>query len=293
MSETLILLESTLTEGLFYALLAYGIYITYRILDFPDLTVDGSFPMGAAVTALLITKGLNPYLTLPLAMGAGALAGLVTGLIHVRLKVRDLLSGIITMTALMSVNLVLAGSNQFFMDKETIFSLAPLGGLALRERKLIVGLVLVILCKVLLDLYLKTKNGLLLRGTGDNAGFVTTLAKDSGRAKILGLVIANAFVALAGCVVCQGQRSYSYTMGTGQMVFGLAAVLIGTTVFGRLHFVKGTTMALLGSVIYKFCIQGAIQLGLDANLMNLITAALFLGILVLGRVVKKGGGKVA
>ena len=281
------LIISTLTQGFIYALLACGIYITYKILDFPDLSVDGSFPLGAAVTAVLLTRGWDPWLCLLAAMLVGALAGLCTGLIHVRFNVRDLLSGIITMTALFSINLQIAGSN-LVVDRgtDTIFTSAPvmalLGGTTLIVRKLVIALLLAIVVKCLLDLFFKTRSGMLLRAAGDNATLVTTLAKNTGSMKILGLVIANALVALAGSVVCQEQRAFSATMGTGQMVFGLAAVIIGTTAFRRLDFVKGTTAAILGSVIYKICIQIAISLGLPANLMKLATAVLFLVILILG-----------
>ena len=187
------LAESTITQGFIYALLTYGIYITYKLLDFPDLSVDGSFPLGAAVTAVLLTKGVNPFLTLVIAMAAGALAGLATGLIHVKLRVRDLLAGIITMTALFSINLQIAGSNlNIGRDVDTIFVAAPVGSLfgslSLMHRKFIVSLVLVILFKLILDLYFKTRNGMLLRATGDNAILVTALAKDKGKMKILGLV---------------------------------------------------------------------------------------------------------
>ena len=281
------LIISTLTQGFIYALLACGIYITYKILDFPDLSVDGSFPLGAAVTAVLLTRGWDPWLCLLAAMLVGALAGFCTGIIHVRFKVRDLLSGIITMTALFSINLQIAGSNLVVeRGTDTIFTSAPvmalLGGTTLIVRKLVVALLLAIVVKCLLDLFFKTRSGMLLRAAGDNATLVTTLAKNTGSMKILGLVIANALVALAGSVVCQEQRAFSATMGTGQMVFGLAAVIIGTTAFRRLSFVKGTTAAILGSVIYKICIQIAISLGLPANLMKLATAVLFLVILILG-----------
>ena len=281
------LIISTLTQGFIYAMLSYGIYITYKILDFPDLTVDGSFPLGAAVTALLLVKGVNPYLTLLAALAVGAAAGFVTGFIHVRLKVRDLLAGIITMTALFSVNLQIAGSNlSVARSVDTIFTAAPtmalFGSLTLIMRKLIVSLIIMLICKILLDLYFKTKSGFLLRAVGDNSALVTTLAKDMGRVKIIGLVISNALVALSGAVVCHEQRSFSAMMGTGQMVFGLAAVIIGTTLFRKMSFVKGTTAVTAGSVIYKACIQIAISLGLPANLLKLITAVLFLVILVIG-----------
>lgn len=281
------LIISTLTQGFIYAMLSYGIYITYKILDFPDLTVDGSFPLGAAVTALLLVKGVNPYLTPLAALAVGAAAGFVTGFIHVRLKVRDLLAGIIIMTALFSVNLQIAGSNlSVARSVDTIFTAAPtmalFGSLSLIMRKLIVSIIIMLICKILLDLYFKTKNGFLLRAVGDNSALVTTLAKDMGRVKIIGLVISNALVALSGAVVCHEQRSFSAMMGTGQMVFGLAAVIIGTTLFRKMSFVKGTTAVTAGSVIYKACIQIAISLGLPANLLKLITAVLFLVILVIG-----------
>ena len=277
----------TVTQGLIYALLSYGIYITYKILDFPDLTVDGSFPLGAAVTAVFLVKGFDPYLTLLIAMAAGALAGLATGLIHVRLKVRDLLAGIITMTALFSITLQIGGSNlSVERGIDTIFTAPPtmllFGSVPLMYRKLIVAFILALIFKLLLDAYLNTKSGMLLRAVGDNSALVTSLAKDNGRVKILGLVLATALVALAGAIVCQEQRSFSATMGTGQMIFGLATVIIGTTLFRKLDFVKGTTAVVIGSILYKACIQIAIIAGLPANLLKLVTAVLFLIILVLG-----------
>lgn len=279
------LIVSTLTQGLIYALISFGVYITYSILDFPDLSVDGSFPLGAAVTAVLLTKGVNPYLTLPLALLAGASAGLFTGFIHVRLHVRDLLAGIITMTALFSINLQIAGSNLTVQRSiDTIFTAGPtmaiFGGTSLLYRKLLVSLILVIVAKLMLDVYFRTKSGLLLRAVGDNGTLVTALAKDKGNTKILGLVLSNALVALAGCVVCHEQRSFSATMGTGQVVFGLATVIIGITLFRRLSFVRGTTAVVVGSILYKACIQIAISMGLPANLLKLITAVLFLAVLV-------------
>ena len=279
------LILSTLTQGLIYALISFGVYITYTILDFPDLTVDGSFPLGAAVTAVLLTRGVNPYLTLPLAIAAGALAGLATGLIHVKLRVRNLLAGIITQTALFSINLQIAGSNLTVeRGTDTIFTAGPtmaaLGGMSLLGRKLAVAAALTILIKLALDLYFRTKSGLLLRAAGDNAVLVTALARDKGRMKILGLVLSNALVALAGCIVCQEQRSFSATMGTGQVVFGLATVIIGITLFRRMSFVRGTTAVIVGSILYKACIQVAISVGLPANLLKLVTAVLFLLVLV-------------
>jgi len=289
------LIVSTLTQGLIYSLLSYGVYITYKVLDFPDLTVDGSFPLGAAVTAVLLTRGVDPYLAIPIVIAVGALAGLATGLIHVKLNVRDLLAGIITMTALFSINLQIAGSNLIIgRDIDTIFSAGPtmalLGSFSLIYRKLIISIIIAVLFKLLLDAYFKTRSGLLLRAVGDNSVLVTTLAKDKGSVKIIGLVISNALVALAGGIVCQEQRAFSITMGTGQVVFGLATVIIGMTLFRKLGFVKGTTAVMAGSILYKSCIQAAISMGMPANLLKFITAALFLVILVIGNQ-QKGGAK--
>ena len=280
MSSFIDLSVGTITQGLIYALLSYGILITYRVLDFPDLTVDGSFPLGAAVTAVMLSQGINPYVTLPVALLVGGAAGLITGLIHVKLGVRDLLAGIITMTALFSINLQIAGSN-LIVDSAPP-TMAVLGNMSLSMRKLIVSLLIAVIFKLLLDLYFNTKSGLLLRAVGDNNVVVTSLAKDKGKVKILGLVIANSLVALAGAVVCHEQRAFASTMGTGQMVFGLATVIIGTTLFRKLPIAKSTTAVLIGSIIYKAVIQAAISIGLPANLMKLVTAVLFLLILVLG-----------
>ena len=298
------LLISTLTQGLIYALISFGVYITYSILDFPDLGVDGTFPLGAAITAVLLTNGVNAWLTLPLAMLAGALAGFFTGFIHVKLGVRNLLAGIITMTALFSINLQIAGSNlTVSRDVDTIFTSAPvmavMGGLDTMGRKLVVSLLVVIVVKLALDAYFRTKSGLLLRAVGDNPGLVTTLAKDRGSVKLLGLVVSNALVALGGCIVCHEQRSFSATMGTGQLVYGLAAVIIGISIrnfyaaspaaralrkqkaLRWLAAPAGTTAVVCGSILYKLCVQAALSAGLPANMMKLITAALFLLVLVL------------
>lgn len=289
------LIISTLTQGCIYALLSYGIYITYKILDFPDLTVDGSFPLGAAVTAVLLVNGMNPFAALLAAIAVGALAGLATGYIHVKLGVRDLLAGIITMTALFSINLQIAGSNLVVERAvDTIYTSGPImavmGNASLMHRKLVMSLLIAVLFKLLLDWYLKTKSGMLLRAVGDNSTLVTTLAKDKGTVKMIGLVLANALVALSGALVCMEQRAFSATMGTGQMVFGLAAVIIGTTLFRKMDFVKGTTAVLVGSIFYKVCIQLAISMGLPANLMKLATAVLFLLVLVLGS--REKGGNI-
>lgn len=284
------LLISVLEQGFIYAILALGIYITYKILDFPDLTVDSSFPLGAAICACLISKGVNPYVTLPVAFFAGAVAGLFTGFIHVKFHIRDLLSGIITMTILYSVNLHISGgvANVPIFSNDNIFTLFPLADKLNNFNTVVVVLIVAIVAKLLLDAYLKTKSGYLLRAVGDNPTIVTSLAKDSGTVKILGLAISNALVALAGCVMCQQQRFFDISMGTGTMVIGLASVIIGTNLFKRIKFVKATTAVIVGSLIYKACVAIAISLGLAPIDMKLITGVLFLVIIVAGQMGGKG-----
>ena len=284
-------LISVLEQGMIYGIMALGVYITYKILDFPDLTVDGSFPLGAAVTALMITKGANPYLTLPAAFAAGVAAGICTGLIHVKCKVRDLLSGIIMMTALWTINLYIAGTaNVPLFSQKTIFNndlmekiipdvLAPYA-------TLIIVLVLALICKVLLDLYLNTKSGFLLRAVGDNDVLVVSLAKDKGNIKILGLAISNGLVALAGCIFAQEERVFEISMGTGAMVIGLASVIIGTSIFRKTTLLHTTTAVLIGSVIYKACVAVALR-NFNPQAMKLVTAVLFLVVLIISMDRKK------
>ena len=282
---------SILEQGLIYGILALGLLITYRILDFPDLTVDSSFPLGAAVSAVLTLQGMPPWLTLLCALLAGSLAGLVTGLIHVKCHVRDLLSGIITMTGLYSINLNIAGkANLPLFSGETLFRNSftkSLPAWIAPYATVLTILLIALIAKLLLDWFLKTKAGYLLRAAGDNAAVVTTLARDQGTVKIMGLMIANALVALAGAVMCQQQRFFDISMGTGTMVIGLASVIIGTNLFRRASFMKSTTMAILGSILYKACVSIAISLGLEATNMKLITAVLFLLILVMSQAKRK------
>lgn len=299
-----------LEEGLVYAIMALGVYITYKILDFPDLSVDGTFPLGAAVTAAGIANGLpfigtiSPVAALFISFAVGALAGCITGLIHVKLKVRDLLSGIIVMTALYSINLRITGkANLPIFSKETIFSNSFLSAHVPEAASpfivTIILLVIVLVCKVLLDAYLQTRSGYLLRAVGDNDVLVTSLAKDKGLVKIVGLAIANGFAALAGSVYCQQKGFFEISIGTGTMVIGLANVIIGTQLLKRVGFIRSTTAVIIGSIVYKACVSIALLLndlhigGLDISIpitasdLKLITSVLFLIILV----VSPSGGK--
>ena len=279
------LVISTLEQGMIYGIMALGVYITYKILDFPDLTVDGSFPMGAAITAVMITNGVPAILTLPMCFLVGALAGVLTGLIHVKLKVRDLLSGIIMMTALYTVNLRIAGrANLPFYKEVTVFDNGLVNGIcqgALASWKIVLVMVVItVVVKVLLDAYLKTGSGFLLRAVGDNASIVTAMGRDRGKVKILGLAIANGLVSLAGSVFCQEERVFEISMGTGAIVIGLASVIIGTSLFKKLTLLKATSAVLIGSVVYKACVAIALR-NFEPQAMKLITAVLFLAILVL------------
>lgn len=274
-------------EGLVYALIALGVYITYKILDFPDLSVDGTFPLGSAITAVLIVAGVNPLLTLFISFGVGAVAGVLTGIIHVKLKVRDLLSGIIMMTALYSINLRIASgrANVPIFSKSSIFSNSFLNGFVPEVVKpylvVIILLIIVIIMKILLDLYLNTKSGFLLRAVGDNETLVTSLAKDKGTVKIIGLAIANAFVALAGSIYAQKSGFFEISTGTGTVVIGLASVIIGISLFKNVSFIRPTTAVIIGSILYKACVAIALNFLKVPSDLKLITSILFLCILII------------
>lgn len=287
---------SIFEQGLIYGIMALGIYISYKILDFPDLSVDGTFPLGAAVTAALMLKGVNPWLCLPIAALAGCIAGALTGFLHVKLRIKDLLAGILTMTALYSVNYRIAGApNQFLMGYPTIFSLPEsMPSFILSYKYIIIILIIAVFMKLALDWYLSTKSGFLLRSAGDNSALVVTLAQSPGKIKIIGLAISNGLVALSGALACQRSMQFDITSGTGTMVMGLAAVIIGTTIFRKIKFMRLTTGVLFGMIIYKACITAAISSGMASSDTNLIITVLFVATLLINdfttRKAKKNGG---
>lgn len=282
-----------LQDGLIYGIMALGVYISLKILDFPDLTVDGSFPLGMAVTTFCILHGVNAYLCLLISFAAGAAAGAVTGIFNVKLKIKDLLSGIITMTALYSINYTIVGKpNEFLaVDTATVFSVIPQSApeILYSYRYLIIAFIIAVAVKKLLDLYLETKSGFLLRSVGDNEKLVVTLAKNPGSVKIVGLALGNALVSLAGSLNLQYTRSFNVSAGTGMLVMGLAAVIIGTSLFKNVRKIKLTSGVLIGMVIYKGCISLAMLAGLQAKDTNLIVAALFVVTLLISRAKEKGG----
>jgi putative ABC transport system permease protein len=279
------LIRTVLEEGFIYGIMAVGVYITYRVLGFPDLSVDGTFPLGACVTAALISAGVDPWLACLIAFLCGAVAGSVTGLLHVKLRITDLLSGILVMISMWSVNLVVTNGSAVvqFYNKATIFTSGPAAlftGDIKTYRFLLVGAVICVAVKLLLDAYLRTKSGLLLRASGDNPQYVVSLGRDPGTMKILGLAIGNGCTALAGCVMAQQAESANIQSGTGMVVMALAAVIIGTSLFRKVRFMKATTAVVLGAIAYRACLLIAMQLGLPTNFLKLLMAVIFTAVLV-------------
>ncbi len=283
------LLQIVLREGFIYGIMAIGVYITYKVLDFPDLTVDGSFPLGMCTAAALINVGVNPWIACLASFAAGAAAGCVTGLLHVKLHITDLLSGILVMTALYSVNLMITGKKAIltFLNLPTIFS-SGLGGLLQtglgKWSGLVMALIVCVVVKILVDLFLKTQSGLLLRASGSNPQFVISLGRDPGNMKILGLMFGNGLTALSGCVMAQQKESADVTAGTGMVVMALAAVIIGTAIFGRIRFMKPTLAVVIGMILYRACLTIAMQIGLDTNYLKLLMSIIFVIALVATRV---------
>ncbi len=289
------LLTNILEEGFIYGIMILGIYITYSVLDFPDLTVDGSFPLGSVTCAAMILLGVHPLLALLVSFLAGAAAGVVTGFLHVKLHISNLLSGILTMTALWSVNLVINSGKAMvpYYDMPTVFNGTLANLLPKGYGVLIISFLLVVAVKLLLDAYLKTKSGLCLRATGANPQFVIGLGKNPGRFKILGLAIGNGLTALAGAVLSQQSESASINSGTGMVVMGLASVILGLTLLGRVRFVKGTTAVLVGCVLYRGVLSAAMLAGLPTNYLRLLMVVLFIAALLLNNTFGKKGAKRA
>ena len=266
------MLQATIEQSLIFAIMVLGVYISFRILNFPDMTVDGTFPLGAAISAKLLTLGVNPYLTLLVALVAGAAAGAITGLIHVKLKVKDLLAGILVMTALYSVNLrVMGKSNIPLFEEDNIFNT--------EYSMMITIVVLILISKLLLDYLLKTKFGFALKALGDNENLIVSLGLNEEKYKIYGLMIANAFVAFSGAVLAQYQGFADVGMGTGIIVIGLASIIIGDTLFGKRRRLAGTTIVIIGSILYRGVIAVTLSMGMDASDLKLITSVIVIVIL--------------
>lgn len=296
--ETANIIKVVLEEGFKYAILALGVYLSYSILDFPDLSVDGTMPLGGIVSSILIFQGIDPWISLLAAFACGLAAGCLTGLLHVKLKLQPLLSGILVYTVLLSINLVLVkfgtGGQSIvsIFGKKTVFNtgaanLLPetVGGVTVR--KLIVLFIFVVIIKILMDLYLKTKSGMLLRATGSNQQYVVMLAKNPGASKILGLALGNGLAAVSGAVIAQSTETANTQMGVGMVVFGLSSVIIGLSLFKKVGFMKATTMVILGTVIYKACLQIAVEIGLPSDYNKMLMAVLFVAALLFSKMGKK------
>ena len=295
--EALNIIKIVLEEGLKYAILAFGVYLTYSILDFPDLSVDGTMPLGAIISVVLILKGCNPWLSVVVAFAGGALAGCLTGILHIKLKLQPLLSGILVYTLLLTVNLVVikigtgGQSIASVFGQKTIFNSGAANLLPENAGSFNVRKILVLIIFVLMDLYLKTKSGMLLRATGSNQQYVIMLAKNPGASKIIGLALGNGLAAVSGAVIAQSTESANTNMGVGMVVFGLSSVIIGLSLFKRLHFMKATTMVILGTIIYKACLQIAVVIGLPSEYNKALMAVLFVLALVFSGTFKEKAKK--
>ena len=277
----------SLEQGLAYGLVALGIVITFRILSFPDLTVDGSFPLGAAVVARLIVEGVPPTYGILLAIVAGFVAGCCTGVLYTKLKINSLLAGILMMTVLYSVNLRIMGKSNIQLLTVSTF-LTPLENLPVNRFIPIIAFFLVVSfgMKILTDLFMHTQLGFAMRATGDNEQMIRALGVNTDNTTILGLGISNAFVALSGALVAQDQGFSDVGMGIGMIVAGLASIIIGEALLGKHTVQRMTLAALIGSFLYKEIISIGLRLGLaptDLKLATGIMVILALGIPALKR----------
>ncbi|WP_169090768.1 ABC transporter permease [Paenibacillus sp. PL91] len=266
-------IQGAVESGLLYALMALGVYITFRILDFPDLTVDGSFTTGAAIGTVLTVNGTAPWLAIICAFIGGAIAGTCTGLLHTKGKVNGLLSGIIMMIALYSINLRIMGKpNLSLRGHDNLFDNLP---------TLAVMIIFVIIVKLVLDLFFRTDIGLSLRATGDNSRMIRSFGANTDITTIFGIALSNALVATSGGLVAHYQKYADNSMGIGMIVIGLASVIIGEAIFGARTIFRATLAAVLGSIIYRIIYAFALRVEwLEASDMKLITAVIIIFALV-------------
>lgn len=277
--------------GLIFSLVALGVFISFRLLRFPDLTVDGSFPLGGAVCAVLISTGTNPYVATLAATAAGAVAGLVTGWLNVRLKIMDLLASILMMIALYSINLrIMGGPNVPLINDPTLFTLLQPEGLADYIARPALLLVIVIAAKLAMDWFFATERGLAIRATGSNARMARSQGVNTGAMVLLGMAVSNALVALAGALFAQTQGGSDISMGIGTIVIGLAAVIVGESILPSRRLVWATLAVVIGAIVYRFFIALALNsdfIGLKAQDLNLVTAVLVTVALVVPQIKRK------
>ncbi|AVS61987.1 ABC transporter permease [Paracidovorax avenae] len=277
--------------GLIFSLVALGVFISFRLLRFPDLTVDGSFPLGGAVCAVLISTGTNPYVATLAATAAGAVAGLVTGWLNVKLKIMDLLASILMMIALYSINLrIMGGPNVPLINDPTLFTLLQPEGLADYIARPALLLVIVIAAKLAMDWFFATERGLAIRATGSNARMARSQGVNTGAMVLLGMAVSNALVALAGALFAQTQGGSDISMGIGTIVIGLAAVIVGESILPSRRLVWATLAVVIGAIVYRFFIALALNsdfIGLKAQDLNLVTAVLVTVALVVPQIKRK------
>jgi putative ABC transport system permease protein len=294
-----VILSSGLQQGLLYCFMVLGVFITFRVLDFPDLTVDGSLPLGAAVTAAMIVNGHSPLLATLVGVGAGLLAGIVTGFLHLLLKSGEgdsgnygpkLLAGILTMTALYTVNLRIMGrSNTPLLGVDTIFEkVGALLSIDMIGWNVILALAaLAIVVKYVLDWFLHTEFGLTLQATGDNEQMIRAMGTNTALTRIVGLAVANALVALSGSLVAQQQGFADVGMGIGTIVAGLAGVIMGEVLFGVRSISWVLFSVIGGSIVYRLLIAISLRLGIAPTDLKLLTAVLVVIALSIPTVRKK------
>ena len=264
--------------GLIFGLVALGVFISFRILRFPDLTVDGSFPLGGAVAATLISMGYDPFTSTLIATLIGACAGIVTGWLNVRLKIMDLLASILMLIALYSINLRIMGKpNIPLITEPTVFSILHPSMISDYISRPLILLIVVIIAKFGLDWFFATQKGLAMRATGSNARMARSQGVATGSMILLGMAISNGLVALAGALFAQSQGGADISMGIGTIVIGLAAVIIGESILPSRRLVYATLAVIIGAVLYRFFIALALNadfIGLKAQDLNLVTAVL-------------------
>ncbi len=268
------LLTSTLWQGLLWGILALGVYLTYRVLDIADLTVEGSYPLGAAVGVSFIAGGGSPVVAVVLAFLAGSVAGIVTGLLHTKLKIPALLAGILTMIGLYSINLRVMGdkSNVSILRMDTIYTFFENFGLGKNESILVCGFVFVAVLIAFLYWFFGTEIGAAIRATGCNKQMIRAQGVDTDITIILGLLISNGMVAMAGALIGQSQGFADASMGTGTIVIGLASVIIGEVLFGTRNFLNWLLAVVGGSIVYRVVIAAVLKMGMNQNDMKLLTA---------------------
>ncbi|WP_050180655.1 ABC transporter permease [Domibacillus robiginosus] len=275
-------------SGVIYAIMALGVYLSFRVLDFPDLTVDGSFVTGGAVASIMIVNGSDPFIATIVALFAGFLAGCVTGILHTKGGINPLLSGILMMIALYSINLRIMGKpNVPLLAEETVIT--KINGWFASEWSILLFMLLVTLViKIVTDVFLKTEVGLSLRAVGDNEGMVRSFSANTGWMKVLGLGLSNALVAFSGALVAQYNGFNDVGMGIGMIVIGLASVIIGEAVVGHSSIARATLAVVIGAILYRMIVTLALRIEfLDTGDMKLITAIIVIIALVLPKVVDR------